>query len=74
MREKVKIFQEFMKEHWCYQCDADHGAGDCKNDNPKCIAFVFKYARRIDHWTPKKQGKKFDKFFSEWEYFIEGRK
>lgn len=56
-------FQEFMDEYWCYNCCADEGAGDCKeHNNPKCVAFVFKYGEKILHWTPNKQYRKYRKF------------
>ncbi len=70
MSDKFKIFQEYMMENWCYCCDADE-KGDCDWDNPKCIAFIFKYARRAKYWSYKKQKKMFEKFFSEWEQFKE---
>ena len=65
-----KLFYKFMKEHWCYDCVADRES-NCNYDDPKCIAFVLKYARRIDYWNSKQTGKHFKRFFSEWEQFIE---
>ncbi len=59
-----------MKKYWCYCCDADE-KGTCDWDNPKCIAFIFKYARRIIYWNNKKTMKKYNKFFNEWEKYKE---
>ena len=70
MSEEFLRFQEHLIKHFCYNCDGDKGS--CKNDKPKCIAFVFKHARRIDHMNDKKMEKKYNKFFSEWEHYKMG--
>ena len=76
-KRRNEKFYKYMEEYFCYNCDEDHGQGldfDCNHNDPKCIAFVFKHARSILYWKPDKLIKKFNKFFSGWEYYKIGEK
>ena len=61
-------FQEFMDKYWCYCCCADEGEGECKeHNNPKCIAFTWRYGKKLLTWTPNKLWRKFNKFKGKYE-------
>jgi len=61
MSEKWEKFSSFMRKIFCYCCEA------CEGNNPKCIAFVFKYGEKIDSWPQEKIRRKFERFHGKYE-------